>query len=78
MLYTIGFVNRRSRVQLSKAAPKDSAHVRDVSSAATWPTVANGLGHAEVPDPSTVPMPTRWAPLPPRRLGATLYFPRLS
>jgi hypothetical protein len=77
MFYTIGFVNRRSGVQASEAAPNNSAHVREVTSAATWPTVAYDAGHAEVPDPSTVPMATKWAPLPPRRLGATLYWPRL-
>lgn len=67
MLYTFGFVNRRSRVQLSKAAP----HLDRLP----WPTVAYSAGHVEVPDPSTVPMPSRAVPAMPRRLGATLYWP---
>jgi hypothetical protein len=69
--YAFGFVNRRSRVQLSKAAP----HLDE----APWPVVGFTGSHAQVPDSSTVPMAHGRAPAPaPRRLGQTLYWPVLT
>lgn len=49
MRYTLGFVNRRSRVQISKAA--------QCLPGVLWPTVAHTPGHGQVRDPSSTQIP---------------------
>jgi hypothetical protein len=48
MRYSHGFVNRRSRVQISKAAPRKTKVQNRLSLPPAWPDVAYAPGHAQV------------------------------